>query len=67
MPKLSVGLAFTYLFFLLGSVVAIYMIFLHPLMKDSYDMVTNKMIPNFITSLIQKHSGKESPEVANNE
>jgi len=55
MPKMTVGLAFIYLFVLLGGVTAVYFFFIYPMMKGSYEYVSNKVIPTFIASLITKN------------
>jgi len=55
MPKMTVCLALTYLFFLLGGVIAVYFFFIYPMMKSSYENVTNKLLPTFIVSLMTKN------------
>lgn len=55
MPKITIGLALTYLFVLLGAVTAVYVFFIYPMMKSSYENVTKKILPTFIASMIKKY------------
>ena len=63
MPKFTLGLAFTYLFFLLATLVVIYVIFIYPLMKHSYNMLTTQTVPNFFQSLIQRYGSKKEVKI----
>ena len=52
---MTIGLALTYLFVLLGTVTGVYVFFIYPMMKSSYENVTKKILPTFIASMIKKY------------
>ena len=54
MPKPSMGLALTYLLFIVAVMGGIYLLLVRPLVKRGYENLTQVTIPNFIKSTLKK-------------